>query len=327
MRPKRELNLIGLNTLDPFYNLAAENYLFESHPADFILVYRNSASVIIGYSQVPWAECNIRHLSETKVPLLRRISGGGAVYHDEGNINFTLVSDRTLFNKDMLIRFLSGFLYSFGIDAEVTERCDILLSGRKISGSAFKFGSARVLHHCTLLNDTVLDSLTECLSPQVNIESCRGIRSVPSPVTTLHSNGFVLPSGEIQKKFLKWMKDSSGTNCLFSSAGIGIGNTENIVERYRSWEWIFGKSPRAVFRFDSAARKTSGWMLAVYKGRIESVTPFGTQSGQTDFSPLYGTELHKRALVSRLASAFPAAEGRDPQFAEFVGAVLKIAPE
>jgi lipoate-protein ligase A len=185
--------------LCPFANLAIEDYIFRhSKPGSRILIfYRNNKSIIIGRNQNPWLEVNLKRLQELApepsqlVHLLRRRSGGGTVYHDRGNVNWSFICDSSEFTRDKYAKMIVQGLHKAGLkEADVNERHDMVVRGekgsRKVSGSAYKISRQRALHHGTALLDSNLENISELLhSPARSFINARGTESVRSPVTNL----------------------------------------------------------------------------------------------------------------------------------------------
>lgn len=180
-------------SMDPFFNLALEEHLFTARrDKEFFMLWRNGPSVIIGRHQDASLETDEAWLAEKGVPVIRRISGGGAVYHDEGNINCSFICDGTPGTLDFaaVSSPLLGALRAFGIEAELSGRKDIICGGKKISGSAQHCRKGRALHHATLLYDADLDALRRALAVKTPFpadEKCRAVRSVPSSVANIRT--------------------------------------------------------------------------------------------------------------------------------------------
>jgi len=169
---------LTVETLDPWHNLAVERVLFESSlfesfagpegpesdAAHALLVWRNSPCVVIGRHQNPWVECDLAKMAAAAVPLVRRVSGGGAVYHDPGNTNFTFFGTDATYDLDRQFTVVIMALESLGISARRNKRNDILVDDRKISGNAFRHTKGRSLHHGTLLVSADLNELTAYLT-------------------------------------------------------------------------------------------------------------------------------------------------------------------
>lgn len=179
--------ILSQNTL-PAFNLATEEYLFTLKGESFFLLYRNDPSVIIGSNQAVVNEVNQDFCIEHGIRILRRMSGGGAVFHDHGNLNYSLIYDKT--QTPLSAQFLEPIvevLELLKIPVEVGRRKDLWMIGRKISGTASHVSTQRELHHGTLLYDTDLDMLERALTPELKNPIKKATASVPSPVMNIRS--------------------------------------------------------------------------------------------------------------------------------------------
>lgn len=177
---------------DAWFNLATEEYLLKNFSDDILMVWRNEPAVVIGKHQNVWDEINRDFVREKQIKIVRRYSGGGAVYHDEGNLNVTFIENGRISSVKFTDR-LVAFLQTYGIDATADERQGIHIDGLKISGSAQSIHKNRILHHATLLFSTNLYRLTEALNPDTPIprqgreQGSYFVKSVRSPVTNISS--------------------------------------------------------------------------------------------------------------------------------------------
>lgn len=183
------MKLIVSDRYDPAYHLALEEYLFHQHTDEFALFYVNTPCVIIGSNQVWKNEVNEEFCAQYQIPVLRRMSGGGAVYHDLGNLNYSFIKNQSVGERIPRGAFLkpivSAFSY-FGFQPVVGQRKDLWLpDGFKMSGTASHLAAKRELHHGTLLYDANIDHLTGALNSSTNDTSTKGIPSVPSPVKNI----------------------------------------------------------------------------------------------------------------------------------------------
>lgn len=172
---------------EPYRNLAVERYLLEHTPAGSVTLYlwQNKNTVVIGRNQNPWAECNMAQLRRDGGHLVRRLSGGGAVYHDSGNLNFTFLTDARTYNLARQLEVITGALKSLGINAVKSGRNDILVDGRKVSGNAFYTSGGKKYHHGTLLIDVKTDEMAKYLTVSPLKLQAKGVSSVKSRVLNL----------------------------------------------------------------------------------------------------------------------------------------------
>ena len=173
---------------DPFFNQAFEDYVFRTYrEGDVLLLWRNRPAVVVGCYQNICREVHVRALLDRGIPVVRRMSGGGTVYHDLGNLNYTLISDQTgPLDYDRCLEPVIRALNALGIPAQKNRTCDIAVDGKKISGSAQKIAGGRVLHHGTLLFDSDLSLLDEITTGRKNDAFCsKGTESAICTVTNL----------------------------------------------------------------------------------------------------------------------------------------------
>ena len=235
---------------DVYFNLAVEEYLLKQTQGDYFVIWQSEPSVVMGKNQSVRAEVNEDYRIEKGIRLARRFSGGGAVYHDKGNINLTFIetTSQPLF-EDYLQRIV-GFLETMGVTAYTDERLGIYLDGKKISGSAQCIHKNRVMYHCTLLFSTDLDMLNAALNGDPDAESrlpgSRTMRAVPS-VRSEVANIKEFLSGPMDVKrfmhllFHSFVEDDDNRIYRFSA-----GDMEAIerlkAEKYACKEWIYHKS-------------------------------------------------------------------------------------
>ena len=280
---------------DPAYNLALEEIMAAQAETPFVMLWRNRPAVILGRNQNAYAEFDAAYAREHGVAVVRRMTGGGAVYHDCGNLNYTIFS----FGTDADGRFtdFASFagpvldaLRSLGVDAAFSGRNDILVGGRKVSGSAKRIHDGRVLFHGTLLFDVDLEAMTAVLTPpQTKIEA-KGVSSVRSRVANLKE---FLPDMDceafrlaLQRELLKL----SGTDAPLTIPDNWMREAERTAdERYRSWDWTFGASPG--FTFTRTKRFPSGTVTArldVHHGVIRGAEFTGDFFGVSPVAELAG---------------------------------------
>jgi len=241
------MKIIISPSLDPYFNLALEEVLFQKTDEDYILLWRGSKSVVIGKNQNPFQETNIDFLKKNKIDLARRISGGGTVFHDEGNVNYTMIFNKknakfTEFHE--LMKPIVGFLKEKALDTYITERNDMRYKEKKISGTAQYTQKNRVLHHGTLLFDANRSLLSKSLKPKKISYESNCVKSVPSKVINLKEviqenisvEEFVLDL----KEYL--IKDFNGEAYVLDEDV--IKKTDALAKnKYSTWKWIIGYTP------------------------------------------------------------------------------------
>ncbi len=248
-RPHR-LRVVESLSLDVYLNLAFEQRLYdELQSGDVVLfLWRNAPSVVIGRHQNPWRECDLDAMAGGGVRLARRASGGGTVYHDPGNGNFTFLADSGLYQQELHFAVVIAALAEHGVRAHRSGRNDILVGERKVSGNAFRHQKTRSYHHGTLLISADLDRLTRYLNPEhTAITRSSGIESVRSRVANL---GDLAPG-------LDWPACVAAL-CASAERAYGVpAELESIDENamaahhavarrrtvYSDWRWIYGRTP------------------------------------------------------------------------------------
>ena len=172
---------------DPFLNRAVEQYLTECQEEGVVTMYlwKNQQTVVIGYNQNPYAECNVKLLLDEGGHLMRRGTGGGAVYHDLGNINFSFIADKKMYDVKKQLSVIQDALLSYGIQTEVSGRNDLTCQGRKFSGNAFAKGQLNHLHHGTILIKTDGTMMQRYLIVDKAKLLKNGVKSVASRVINL----------------------------------------------------------------------------------------------------------------------------------------------
>jgi lipoate-protein ligase A len=263
------------SSLDPWFNIAAEEYLLKHFDKEIIMLWRSSPSIIVGKHQNTLAEINLEYVRKNDIPVVRRLSGGGTVFHDPGNINFTFVKKA---DKENLVNFRShtqpviDFLQSLGVDARFEGKNDLRINGLKISGNAEHIHKEKVLHHGTLLFDSDLEKLNEAIkAKEQNFES-KAVKSVRSTVANisrfLHTPMLVKDFMEKLEMFF-FQKYPTLERYDFNIDDIRAINRLK-EEKYVKWEWNFGWSPTYVFQNKIRFRKLDLVLeMKVNKGRIE----------------------------------------------------------
>lgn len=244
-----ELCYLDLTTTDAAFNLAAEQYVFDSLPRDrmYFLLWQNRSAVIIGKYQNTLAEINRPFVEQRGIQVVRRLSGGGAVYHDLGNLNFTFITDagdtETLDMK-LFCAPVVRTLAALGVEASVNGRNDISIDGQKFSGNSQYLRSGRIMHHGTLLFDSDLSVVTQALRVDPAKIQAKGLKSVRSRVTNIRPHlRRDISLGDFRSELLaNILCENPGTEYRFTPADLAAIETLR-RERYDTWEWNYGASP------------------------------------------------------------------------------------
>jgi lipoate-protein ligase A len=245
---------------NPHFNLAVEDCIFRSMPADqrVLFLWRNADTVVIGRSQNPWKECNISKMEQDKIHLARRQSGGGAVFHDLGNTNFTFMAGKPEYNKEVSTEIVLQGLKKLGIEGYANGRNDLVVGEgeemRKFSGSAYKETKDRGFHHGTLLLHADLSRLANYLNPDVKKLQSKGITSVRSRVTNLDSLypqiNHQLVCDAIVESFCEYFDETPTIEEISPEALPDLPGFEEKFAQQQSWDWNFGKSPQFTHTLD-----------------------------------------------------------------------------
>ena len=239
---------IESSSTDPRFNLALEQYVFDNFDKaqSYFMLWQNHNAIIVGKHQNTLEEVNAAFVREYGVSVVRRLSGGGAVYHDLGNLNFTFITDA----GDAAINFtefclpIQQALVSFGVPAEISGRNDMTVEGKKISGNAQYIRDNRVMHHGTLLYDTDLDMLAKALRVSDDKIESKGIKSVKSRVSNIRP---YMRSDMETPGFQAALKRSLFSSFGLSEHALSAAQTADIQklaeQAYSQWAWNYGASP------------------------------------------------------------------------------------
>lgn len=236
----------------PYETLAAEEAILESVHGIVLLLYRHRPSVIVGRTQNAWAECRTDRMEKDGVLLARRISGGGAVYHDPENLNFSFIAAPDIYDLDRQLRVILEAVRSFGISASFSGRNDILADGRKFSGNAFCVRRQGSFHHGTLLIGTDGEKMARYLSVPPDKIASKGIRSVRSRVVNLRELAPQITSQAMADALRSAFEAEYGTAPDWAPDPALAARARQLAERNRSWEWRLGKTPP--FDIEAATR-------------------------------------------------------------------------
>ena len=264
------------DSVDPYENLALEELLFETQGegATFYL-WQNERTVVIGRNQNAWRECRVELLESEGGKLARRSSGGGAVFHDLGNLNFTFLLPKEHYDLVRQLGVIQKAAAKFGIETSFTGRNDLVLTatGEKFSGNAFRFSNSVALHHGTILISADFSRLGRYLAPsQMKLES-KGVKSVVSRVTNLGLQNPALTVETMKQALMEAFEEEYGAYEPHSWDLIDKEKLEQKRQTYASWDWKFGTTP--AFNVSLENRSDFGCfelLMNVKNGIVESAT-------------------------------------------------------
>ncbi|MDP8100809.1 lipoate--protein ligase [Phocoenobacter atlanticus] len=253
----KKVRIMISDITDPWFNLATEDWIFSELDADChtLFLWRNAETVVIGRNQNPWVECRTDKMEQDSVYLARRQSGGGAVFHDLGNTNFTFLSPKQDYNQQANFNIIINALKTLGIEATCSGRNDILVDNKKISGSAFKHKIDRSFHHGTLLVNTNMTKLSDYLNPHPLKLAAKGIKSVRSRVANLieynpHINHQIICNAIIES-FCQHYGQTVEVEILDKNELETNNHLNKYYEMMADWEWRFGKTPEFTHQMET----------------------------------------------------------------------------
>ena len=297
---------------NPYFNIAAEEYVLRQFSEDIFMLWRNEPCIIVGKHQNTLAEINVDYVRENNIPVVRRITGGGTVFHDLGNLNFTFVKNG---KPDQLVNFrkftqpIIEVLKQLGVEAKFEGRNDLTIQGKKFSGNAEHVHKNRVLHHGTLLFSAQLGNLSKALKVDPSKFSDKAVKSVRSRVTNI-SEHLAKPIDvmDFKHQILKHIQQTHPEMKIVSFSDEDVKNIQKLAEeKYQTWDWNFGYSP--TYNFNRRLKATGGNMelhFEVKDGIIEKARIFGDYFSLYDTADietlLTGIRHDKNAIYQKLES-------------------------
>jgi lipoate-protein ligase A len=285
------MKYINNNSTDPRYNLALEEYAFKYLDLndDCVILWRNEPSVIIGKNQCALEEINSQYTSENSIHIVRRLTGGGAVYHDLGNLNFSFIMKVGNLEEIDFKKYtfpVINALDKLGVKCELSGRNDLTIDGKKFSGIAQSITKGRVLNHGTLLFDSKLDTLGKALNVKKEKIESKGLKSVRSRVTNIKDCLETdIDIFEFRDLIFKYLFEYEKSPMIEHELTEEDKEAINLLmqEKYSSWDWNYGKSPK--FNFKNSKKFDAGILdvrINVEDGLIESCKIYGDFFGTED---------------------------------------------
>ncbi|TCU68136.1 lipoate-protein ligase A [Tissierella praeacuta] len=283
------------NSNDPFFNHAAEEYLMNNFDDEVFMLWINKPSILIGRNQNTVSEINLDYVKNNGIEVVRRLSGGGTVYNDFGNMNFTFITNRISLEPQIKNGFekfalpVINALQSLGVNAIFTGRNDITIDDKKFSGNAQYFQKDKLLHHGTLLFDCDMSKLSLALKSKAVKFKDKGVKSVGARVTNIFPHLKKPMTLEDFKEYLKnYIIDDHNIENIYKFSEEDLKEINKIAkERFSTWEWNYGKSPE--YRYENAVKYLSGvveYNLNVEDGIIVDISIYGDFFGEEDIKEL-----------------------------------------
>jgi lipoate---protein ligase len=298
---------------DPYFNLAAEEYVLKNFSDDCFMLWRNGPSIIVGKHQNTLAEINLDYVMANNIKVVRRLSGGGAVFHDLGNLNFTFIvsgEDGNLVDFRKFTRPILEVLQKLGVEARFEGRNDLTINGLKFSGNAEHVYRNRTLHHGTLLFSAVMADLSQALKVNPLKFTDKAVKSVRSRVTNISEHlAHPMTVEAFSDMIMQHIRDNYGGDRLYAYSEADIRAIEKLRdEKYSQWDWNFGYSPR--YAFEKGVRANGGYIechLHAEKGVIHDIRIHGDFFHRYDIGVIEKALLgvrHEPAAIRQCLSAF-----------------------
>lgn len=307
--------LVVTDNVNPWHNLALEEHLFNTQGEGATLyLWQNRNTVVIGRNQNAWKECRTELLEKEGGLLARRSSGGGAVYHDMGNLNFTFVLPRKDYDLARQFAVLQRAAAAFGVETEVSGRNDVILKdgGAKFSGNAFRFTADMALQHGTILISADMDRLSRYLAPSKRKLQAKGVESVRARVCNLQEIAPDVTISGMRHAMTEAFAAMYGAYERVEEPSMDAAEIRRLTQRFASWDWRFGKTPR----FDISFAERFSW------GEIEIL--LHCEQGHVAECVVYSDAMDE-ALPTRLAAAIKNAPFSPEAIAERVSGADNIA--
>lgn len=295
---------------NPCFNLAMEEYLFNlDDNNNYVLLWQNEPTIVVGKYQNTAEEINSEYVKEKGIHVVRRITGGGAVYHDLGNLNYTFINKGTEKKEFDFKKFTMPIvkaLERLGVEAELSGRNDITIDGKKFSGNAQYVKQRKVLHHGTLLFNSKMEELTKALKVSEDKFQSKGIKSVRSRVTNIsdYLSGDISVS-EFKELLLNYMFDED-TDLIEGRLGdTDLNEIDSLMKnKYMNWDWNYGYSPE--FNVNQGKRFEAGKievLINIKQGIIQGIKFYGDFFGSGNLEEIEALLKGKRYAEYEIRTA------------------------
>jgi lipoate-protein ligase A len=270
--------LIERGENNPYFNIAAEEYVLKNFDEDVLMLWESRDSVVLGKHQNAFAEVNYPYLIEQQIPLVRRISGGGTVFHGKGNLNITVLKNSTSPNSQVdfhaFTKPLMGFLEKLGLKPEFEGKNNITLNGLKISGNSAHVFKNKSLHHGTILFDADINKIQNIINRYQTKFEDKAVKSVVANITNVKPFLDENIKFEVFKaKLNKYLHNYYKINKVHHLSKYEKSEILQLMQsRYKRWEWNFGYSPTFIFRNEiSIENNMFSCMMKIKKGMIDEL--------------------------------------------------------
>lgn len=238
---------IESKNFNPYYNIALEKHLFDTHNGEPLLyLWQNEKTVVVGKCQNAYEECNLAEMDKYGVHLARRITGGGAVYHHTGNLNFTFIMSPKDYDVKKQLSVILDALLILGIKASFSGRNDLVFEDRKFSGNAFLNTKKACLHHGTILINEDKDIIEKVLNVNKNKIESKGVKSVKSRIINLTEINPNLTANMVKEKVKEVFENLYGTANILN---ISQSSFNDLIKEFSANEWLYGQNPTYNYKF------------------------------------------------------------------------------
>ena len=306
--------IIKRHHTNPYFNLAAEEYFLKNSTEDIFMLWRNEPAIIVGKHQNTLSEINLDYVKENNISVVRRLTGGGAVFHDLGNLNFTFIQSGRDHTRNDFRKFtepILNVLQKLGIDARFEGRNDLTINGKKFSGNAETVWKNRVLHHGTLLFSATMTDLSQALKVNEAKFQDKAVKSVRSRVTNISEH---LNEDMDVMQFATFIQDHITTMYpdarFYELSDIDqLRINEMVQSKYNTWDWNFGNSPaynfRKIVRTENSG--TLEFCLDVSNGNIKQARIYGDYFSHSDpgeIESALANILHEKEAIRNAVAHF-----------------------
>ncbi|MBT7827439.1 MAG: lipoate--protein ligase [Bacteroidetes bacterium] len=300
-------------SIQPYFNLATEEYFIKNFEEDIFMLWRNSPSIIVGKHQNTLAEINLDYVNKNEIPVVRRLSGGGTVFHDLGNVNFTFIKkgeEGKLVDFKKYTQPIIDVLKEIGIDAKFEGRNDLTIKGKKFSGNAEHVWQNKVLHHGTLLFSANISSLTEALKVNPLKFTDKAVKSVRSRVTNISEHlNHPIDIIDFIELIMNYIKSLYSDSHLYKINEKDQQKIQQLADdKYSIWDWNFGYSPK--YNFQKSVQTKGGNLdinLDVVKGKINQIKFYGDyfhRSETEEIEQALTGIIHQKEAISLALKSF-----------------------